>query len=113
MNDPIPEPLEMPRRVLQKLTSQGFQIVEERYSPKKFGNILVVLESQHLQVRLTRDRGQYFINMRNPSDAEWFDEHAVLYVIGAVADAEGLVQQQWASAETVVETFNRHLSAVL
>jgi hypothetical protein len=62
---------------LDWLEHEGFEVVSERGGPgESFGNLLVVLERSPLAVRITRDRGQWSIEL-----APGRDEYAPLNVL--------------------------------
>ena len=58
------------------------------------------------------DRGQYFVELRNLADEEWFDEHTVLTFLGAHEAAEELIHQKRKSAEGAVAAVDQHFAAI-
>lgn len=107
-----PDALVACREAVRCFRERGFRTVNEQYDAQSFGDVLIDLASPKFDLRFTRDRGQYFISLRHPNDEEWFDEHAVLTLIGASDDADALVQDKWASPQAVASAIERHFEAI-
>ena len=110
--NPTPEALVASRTALQRLRESGFRTQREEYDARAFGNIVIDLASKDLEIRFTRDRGQYFISVRKVGETEWFNEHTILFAIGAANVAEALVREKWASPDAVALAVFDHLSTI-
>ena len=100
------------RDAIRPLVDRGFREVRATYDGRRFGNVLIDLESPNLRVRLTRDRGQYFIDVSKPADDEWFDTHTVLIFLGASAEANALADAGWPSPHRVAELVAKHFPSI-
>jgi len=89
------------------------RVIDSSYSWRAFGNADIGLEGDALRVRVTRDRGQYFVDLSPRWTADWFDEHTVLQLVGATDSAQALVDLKWASMLPAAEAIRTHLSAIL
>ena len=73
-------------RVLGDLVDRhGFTVVDYQYSPERFGNASVVLQSSGpLRLRVGRDKGQLFMDFGSVVEPDyWLDVHFVLdHVLG-------------------------------
>jgi hypothetical protein len=107
-----PESLVASRTALRRLRESGFQTQREEYDAQAFGNIVIDLASADLEIRFTRDRGQYFISVRKVGETEWFNEHTVLSAIGAATVADALVKEKWASPDAVAAAVYDHLATI-
>lgn len=59
--------------------NHGFQVMEESYSPSTFGDAVIVLQSKQFELRIIRDRGQFFIDIRSSQIIDdWHDLRRVL-----------------------------------
>jgi len=113
MQATTPELLAISRRAVRPLLDHGFRTVSELYADYNLGNICIELESSQLGLRFTSDRGQYFVEVRNLADEEWFDEHTVLTFLGAQEAAEELIQQKRQLAEGAVSAVDQHFAAIV
>jgi hypothetical protein len=79
--------------LLRRATEALREVIEERgfsggsvdsYTPESFGDCLIVFESPEFLVRLVRDRGQLFIDVRTLSDSSpwWSLGHLVGFLEG-------------------------------
>lgn len=107
-----PQPLREVREALERFIARGLHVEREEYDPQMFGNVCVDLTDAELRLRMTRDRGQYFISIGAFQDEEWFDEHSVLVLLGAANEADQLAREQWKSAERVAEVVARHFPKI-
>ncbi len=112
MQGTTPELLTISRRAIRRLLVHGFRTISEQYADYNLGNICIDLESPQLGLRFTSDRGQYFVEVRNLADDEWFDEHTVLTFLGAQESAQELIQQERKSAEGAVSAVEQHFAAI-
>lgn len=66
----------------------GFQVVEDDFDPKSFGNSFVTLESSGLRVRFVRDRGQVSAEIASRSDPGmwWNCEHVCELIVGRTVE---------------------------
>src|SRR5260221_6309402 len=81
---------------LDWLASAGFVVVAERGGPhESFGNLLVVFERSTLAVRITRDRGQWSIEL-----APGRGEFVPLNVLLTARDGGTPVPRDWRGADT-------------
>ena len=108
-----PEALTECRDALRPFLDRGFREAAEKYDAQHFGNVLIDLESQDLRLRLTRDRGQYFIDISTPAENEWFDTHTVLTFLGASAEADALADAGWPSPHRVAELVNNYFESIV
>jgi hypothetical protein len=60
------------------LEEHGFTQVAERYDPQSFGNAFVDFCSAELCIRLIRDRGQVYADVRRVNELHWSPLHLVL-----------------------------------
>jgi hypothetical protein len=94
------------------LTADGYTVVREELDPESFGNALVLLNKGTVNVRLVRERGQWFADISFTGDpAEWFDSAVVFRALGeqAVTPAPSLdvvVKQLVASSARVEGLFS-------
>jgi hypothetical protein len=105
--------LEAAKGSLAPFVARGFIVRFEEFNPSVFGNLVIELASPDLFVRLVRDRGQYFLDLRNPRDDEWFDEETVLRLIGETEAADDLVSRKWTSAVPAVAAICDRFAAIL
>jgi hypothetical protein len=114
----------MPSRDLeferQALTAFAFiaptaapRVIDGSYSWRAFGNADIGLEGDALRVRVTRDRGQYFVTLSPRWTADWFDEHTVLQLVGATDSAQELVDLNWTSMLPAAKAIRTHLIDIL
>jgi hypothetical protein len=89
------------------------RVIDSSHSPDAFGNAEIGLEGEALRVRVTRDRGQYFITLSPRWTADWFDEHTVLQLVGAADSAQRLVDLEWRSMLPAAEEVQMHLADIL
>jgi hypothetical protein len=54
------------------------RISERRYDPAAFGNAVVVLAGDAIQVRVTRERSQLLVDLSPPDCHDWVDDQVVL-----------------------------------
>jgi hypothetical protein len=83
--------------LLHDLKQRGFTVIEERYDPQSFGNVLVRLEHDQTAVRIVRDRGEWRIDIAGPGQLDWFgpsiwqgflDEHVQSFDVLSSFDEE-------------------------
>jgi hypothetical protein len=89
------------------------RVIDSSYSPESFGNADIGLEGEALRVRVTRDRGQYFVTLSPRWTADWFDEHTVLQLVGAADSAQRLAALEWKSMLPAAEEVRTHLVDIL
>jgi hypothetical protein len=87
--------------------------VIDSYSWEARGDADIGLEGDALRVRVTRDRGQYFVTLAPRWTADWFDEHTVLQLVGAADSAQTLVDLKWKSMLPAAEAIQTHLADIL
>ena len=59
-------------QLLDELRNRGFTTEETRYSWESFGDAIIVLQQGGTVVRLSRDRGQWFIEVA-AGEGDWMD----------------------------------------
>jgi hypothetical protein len=91
----------------------GPRVIDSSYSEEAFGNADIGLEGEELRVRVTRDRGQYFVTLSPRWTADWFDEHTVLQLVGAADSAQGLVDLEWKSMLPAAEAIQTYFADIL
>jgi hypothetical protein len=91
----------------------GPRIIESSYSAESFGNADIGLEGEDLRVRVTRDRGQYFVALSPRWTDDWFDEHTVLQPVGAADSAQKLVELEWTSMLPAASAIETNLSEIV
>jgi hypothetical protein len=78
---------------IQPFQRHGFTILEEDYQAEVFGNAYAMFENS-FRLRLTRDRGQLFVEVGPKTDPErrndWYDLRLVLKFLGDDVDMEGV-----------------------
>ena len=77
MRQPITDQI---KQALSSLVeSHGFQVIDETYNPKAFGDAVVGFQSRDFALRVVRDRGQIFADV-GPAQTldEWYDLKRVL-----------------------------------
>jgi hypothetical protein len=89
------------------------RVIDSSYSWEAFGDADIGLEGEALRVRVTRDRGQYFVTLSPRWTADWFDEHTVLQLVGAADSAQSLVDLKWTSMLLAAEAIQTHLADIL
>ena len=82
------------------------------YAPQSFGNAMVELEGDAIRVRVTRDRGQFFVDLSPVDRYDWFDEEIVLHFVGADDDAHRLVSEKWKALEPSAAAIHRHFQRI-
>jgi hypothetical protein len=58
--------------LLHSLKGRGFTVIEERYDPQFFGNVLLRVEHDQTAVRIVCDRGEWRIDIAGPGQSDWF-----------------------------------------
>jgi hypothetical protein len=66
----LPEPL---AALAATLEAQGFAVDEQPPNRESFGDQLITFEDERLRVRVTRDRGQWTIELGHPSWENVYD----------------------------------------
>ena len=111
MSDPIPESpfLTEVRSAFDGPLQRGvLTLRSSAYDEEAFGNAEVVLAGQNFQVRLVRDRGDVFADVRSSVSPEWRPLERVLRAVGvAGVPPEGLL-----SVEQAAKLIERHFSAL-
>ncbi len=87
--------------------------VIDSYSLEVRGDADIGLEGDALRVRVTRDRGQYFVTLSPRWTADWFDEHTVLQLVGAADSAQTPVDLKWKSMLPAAEAIQTHFADIL
>jgi len=60
----------------------GFTEKEKKYDKKYFGNFYYIYEFSNILLRIIRDRGQYFIEIRSKKDAgNWYQLETIVPII--------------------------------
>ena len=88
------------------------RIIDSSYSAMSFGNADIGLEGDTLRIRVTRDRGQYLVDVSPLGVAEWFDQDAVLRLVGAEESLASLSHSDLRSLELAAGAFHTHLAAI-
>jgi hypothetical protein len=69
------DPTPLPEELIQfqnALLAQGFKVTSSQYDEAHFGDRVIVLTNDDLQVRLIRDRSQWFVETRDTHSEDWF-----------------------------------------
>ena len=82
------------------------------YDAQSFGNAAVDYRSPRLRLGVTKDRGQFFTRFAAAHAGSFFDEQVVLQYLGAVDEADRLVQLRWQSLDLQADVVRRHLAAI-
>jgi len=82
------------------------------YDAHSFGNAVVEIAGS-LRTRVTRDRGQYLVDLSPADRYDWFDEEIVLRFVGADADADALISGRWKSLTASADAIHRHVQRIL
>ena len=88
------------------------RIIGSSYSATSFGNADIGLEGDTLRIRVTRDRGQYLVDISPLGVAEWFDQDVVLRLVGAKESLASLSHSDLRSLELAAVAFRTHLNAI-
>lgn len=88
------------------------RIIDSSYSATTFGNADIGLEGDTLRVRVTRDRGQYLVDVSPLGIAEWFDQDVVLQLVGAEDSLASLSHSKLRSLELAADAFCSHFPAI-
>jgi hypothetical protein len=92
----------------------GPRVIDSSYSPESFGNADIGLEGDGVRVRVTRDRGQFFVSLSpSATAADWFDEYVVLQLVGADSKARELAEAQWSSIDATAEAIRAQFPQVV
>lgn len=84
------------------LDDLGFRKVEEMYDVESFGDSTVILESDKLQVRFIRDRGQVFADISSSLDpTSWWDLALVAELTGTTIESEKSTQSSCSLVQLV------------
>jgi len=100
MTDPVVESpfLKEVRSAFDGLLQRSvLTISSSAYDEEAFGNAEVVLTGQNFHVRLVRDRGDVFADVRSSMSPEWRPLERVLRAVGAGARPEGLLSVEQAA----------------
>ncbi len=92
---------------LAPFLSSGFavvQILDEQ--SRHFGNARIVLSSAALDLRMTSDRGQMFLDVKRPDDSRWLAVSEILTAIHVRP------QMEWRDAGEAVEAYRSHATAI-
>lgn len=66
------------------LLARGFELISWQADDDAFGDSSLVLEKENLRVRITRDRGQDFVEVASTNHSkEWFDLSLLLQAFGS------------------------------
>src|SRR5574344_2754599 len=95
------------------LLKHGFTKLQSS-SGNAFGNSEDVFEKDRLQIRVVRDRGQTFIDIRKSESEGWFDLPLILGLIGAkekdiltVDEAEGILGSYLPKIESITQKLTK------
>lgn len=87
------------------LLDRGFSVVSFETYPDHFGDTVVKFQKDEVQLRVTRDRGQEFVDLRPAGHPEeWFDLSLVV---------QTLLSMDTTLELTELDTARPHLEAVL
>ena len=88
------------------------RIIDSSYSATSFGNADIGLEGDTLRVRVTRDRGQYLVDVSPLGVAEWFDQDVVLRLVGVEESLASLSHSDLRSLELAAHALRTHIAAI-
>jgi hypothetical protein len=89
------------------------RVASSVYDPAVFGNAVVSLEGEALRVRVTRDRSQLLTDVSPVHASESFDEHVVLQLVGASAEADALATAEWRSLAPTAAALRKHYARIV
>lgn len=70
-------------RAAAPLLDRGYELIDRRTYPEHFGSGWVLLTRNDVRLRITNDRGQWFVEIgSSAAPDEWFDARLVLSEIG-------------------------------
>lgn len=84
----------------------GVSVTDSIYDATAFGNAQVILKGDSVDVRVTRDRGQYLIDLAPRGSSDWYDDDIILHFVGASNEAKALAasgRKAIAGAATALE----------
>ena len=103
------------------VSARKFLQTNSLYSPECFGNIVVELTSIHVDVKITRDRSQVFIDISPPGKTEWYGlEYVLEFIQGkegkdpiplTLDDNNKRITAFMMSYETIVHVMNDNLAS--
>ena len=91
----------------------GPSVVRSDHEPDHFGNAVAELLSPSLRVRVTRDRGQIFVDLAPAFNGEWFDVDTVLCLVHADDEAQALIRGGQDSVGQVAAAIHRYFSEIV
>jgi hypothetical protein len=90
------------REIFAVLEAAGFTLTVTRYSPESFGNFVVACRSSAVDLKVTNDRGQIFIDLKTGDD-EWLDKEKILASAGIVMSRYKTIDGLWTGYEPAIQ----------
>jgi len=80
----------------------GFVLRIEDFSPQHFGNFVATYASADLSIRLTRDRGQVFVDL-SAGNESWQDKEVLLEKLAVPRTRHPTVSGLWSGYEISIQ----------
>lgn len=92
----------------------GLRLVSATHAPQSFGNGIAIYESPDIAIRISKDRGQYMIDVArlSPNPTRWKAFGSTLGATGAV-DLLGVANPDCNSLEACLSALSEHYARVV
>ncbi len=90
------------REIFAVLEAAGFTLTVTRHSPESFGNFVVDCRGSAVDLKVTNDRGQIFIELKTGDD-EWLDKEKILASAGLAMSRHKTIDGLWTGYEPAIQ----------
>jgi hypothetical protein len=88
---------------IRPLLDAGFRVTDVLEDARNFGNTRMVLQQVDIHVRVTSDRGEFFLDVAAPEESGWFDMNELLRLTG-----HDVALQPWRNPGEAVDLFRQN-----